>query len=152
MSMGGGPLEWSPTRAPHAAMLPARAGIGVRRPLCLPCVHLWARRADVASRTAGCPVLGHPRRPVLSACRAMPLLGDVRRHRHASCGVSNAHPVPKNSDGQSAPLRLLCSHEGQRARAAPTRAAVGPRADQHSTAVRGDAEGRYGHLSCVCGE
>ena len=61
MSMGGGPLEWSPTRAPHAAMLPARAGIGVRRQVSLPCVPpLGARRGcGVEGRVA--PRLGHPR-------------------------------------------------------------------------------------------
>jgi len=49
MSTGSGPLAWSPTRAPHAAILPARVGIGVMRLLCLPCVcHLLACRADVA--------------------------------------------------------------------------------------------------------
>jgi hypothetical protein len=62
MSMGGFPLEWTPTRAPHAAMLPARAGIGVMRPLFLPCVPppLGARRGCcVEGRVA--PRLGHPR-------------------------------------------------------------------------------------------
>src|SRR5262249_22861221 len=57
-----------------------------------------------------------------------------------------------NSDGQSASLRLLFPHYSKRERAAPTRASVGPRADQMSTVLRGYAEGRYGHLSRVCGE
>ena len=50
MSMGGGPLAWPPTRAPHAAMLPARTGIGVMRQLFLPCVPPLGARADAASR------------------------------------------------------------------------------------------------------
>jgi len=40
------------------------------------------------------------------------------------------HPREKNRAGHSASLRLRCPPEGQRARAAPTRASVGPRADQ----------------------
>jgi hypothetical protein len=150
MSMGGGPLEWPPTRAPHAAMLPARADRGVMRPLFLPCMcRLLAHGADAASRAAWLPVWATP----VTRCprRSMPLLGDARLHRHACWGVSNAHPVPKNRDGQSPSLRLRCPPDGQRVRAAPTRASVGPRADQNAT-VRGDAERRYGHLSCVYGE
>src|SRR5215470_13943995 len=46
------------------------------------------------------------------------------------------------SDGQSASLRLRCPHDGKRARAAPTRSAVGPRADQNATVGR-YAEGHY---------
>jgi hypothetical protein len=98
------------------------------------------------------PRLGHPRRRVLSVRRSMTLLGDARINLHACCGVSNAPPVQRTTDGQSASLRLLHPPEGQRARAAPTSASVGPRADQSATGVRGDAEERYGPLSRVCGE
>jgi hypothetical protein len=124
MSMGGRLLEWPPTRAPHAAMLPAHAGIGVMRPLFLPCVcRLLAHGADAASR-------------------------DARLHRHACWGVSNAHPVPKNRDGNPPPCGYDTLLRASECRAAPTRASVGPRTDQNSTG-RGYAEGRYGHLSCV---
>jgi hypothetical protein len=58
--------------------------------------------------------------------------------------------VKMNSNGQSASLRLLCPHDGQRECSTPTRSSVGPRADQSSTVVRCYAEERYGNLSRVC--
>ena len=140
MSRGGSPLEWPP----------ARAGIGVMRQLFLPCVcRLLAHGADAASRAVWLPVWATP----VTRCprRSMPLLGHARLHRHACCGISNAHPMPRHSAGQSASWWLRYAPEGQRAGAALTRASVGPRADQRATVGR-YAEGHYGHLSRVCRE
>src|SRR5262249_497490 len=70
---------------------------------------------------------------------------DARRNRHACWGVSNAHLLPGHSDGQSGLLRLLCPHEGQRARAAPTRASSDHAQTwaQQSEAIGRDTMGIY---------
>ena len=118
MSMGGRLLEWLPTRTSYADILPACAGIGVMSQSFLPCVcRLITRGADAGVPVQSCraearvaPRLGHSRRVLSTPIHAA--VGDARRNRHASWGVSNVHLMERHSDGQSASLRLLCPHEG----------------------------------------
>jgi hypothetical protein len=144
-------VEWPPTRAPHAAMLPARAGICVLRQLLLPCVcRLLARGADAAEGPRGSSFWTTPvdmRCPRADSCRCWGTRGAIGTRavgaptRHPCRGIAMDNLPPCGYDA-----RMRASERVRR-----RRERLAARADQRST-VGGYAEGHYGHLSRVCGE
>jgi hypothetical protein len=150
ISSGRHPLRY---RGECLVWLLRRSRAGWRRGLCAG-RHL--NRAHSVAGTLCQPLLRRPQTEPPVHDRQPIRLRSLRRSPGQPWRLSRA-PRPygffqMNGDGQSASLRLLFPHDGTRENSAPTRSSVGPSADRSSKVLRYDAEGRYEHISSVCGE